>query len=54
MDSSDFLIDCPFKFEGVESFEEILELLFGFFFDVFRFQKSLKGSFGFIVTLDGF
>ena len=54
VDSSDFLIDCPFKFEGVESFEEILELLLGFFFDVFGFENSLVRGFGFIVAFDGF
>ena len=53
VDSSDFLIDCPFKFEGVESFKEIPESLLGFFFDVFGFQDSLVRGFGFIVTFDG-
>lgn len=54
MDSSDFLIDCPFKFEWVESFKEIRESLFGFFFDMFGFQDSLVRCFGFIVTFDSF
>ena len=54
MDSSDFLIDCPFKFKGVESFEEILEVLFDSFFDVFGFQDPLVRGFWFIVAFDGF
>lgn len=54
MDSSDFLIDCPFKSKGVESFKDILETLLGFFFDVFGFQDSLARSLGFIVVFDGF
>ena len=54
VDSSDFLIDCPFKFEGVKSFKEVLEFLFGFFSDVFGFQDSLVRCFGFVVAFDGF
>ena len=54
VDSSDFLIDCPFKFEWVESFKEIRESLFGFFFDMFGFQDSLVRCFGFIVAFDSF
>ena len=54
VDFSDFLIDCPFKFEGVEGFNEILESLLCFFFDVFGFQDSLVRRLGFIVTSDGF
>ena len=54
MDSNDFLIDCLSEFEGVESFKEILEILFCFFFDVFGFQDSLVRRFRFIVAFDGF
>lgn len=54
MDSSDFLIDCPFKFEGIEGFKEFSKSLFGFFFDVRGCEYSLVGGCGFIVKFDDF
>ena len=52
MDSSDFLIDCPFKLEGVESFKEFSKSLFGFFLDVRRGEDPLVRRCGFVVELD--
>lgn len=54
MDFSNFLIDCLFKFEGVEGFKDFFELLFCFLRDVFGIENSLVRGFWFVVTFDGF
>ena len=54
MDFSNFLIDCLFKFEGVEGFKDCFEFIFGLFWNVLRFKNSLIRSLGFVVAFDCF
>ena len=54
MDNSNFLIDCLFKFEGVEGFKDCFEFVFDLFGNVIGFKDSLIRSLGLVVMFDGF